>query len=44
MAGLTAVCIDNDERILSGMQALLTGWGCSVMSMKFNGGCFLWHL
>ena len=32
MAGLTAVCIDNDERILSGMQALLTGWGCSVMS------------
>jgi CheY-like chemotaxis protein len=31
MAGLTALCIDNDERILSGMQALLGGWGCHVI-------------
>lgn len=34
MAGLTALCIDNDERILAGMQALLAGWGCSVMSAE----------
>jgi Na+/proline symporter/signal transduction histidine kinase len=29
--GLTVLCIDNDERILSGMNALLSGWGCVVL-------------
>ncbi len=32
MAGLTALCIDNDTKILSGMQALLEGWGCAVIT------------
>jgi Na+/proline symporter/CheY-like chemotaxis protein len=32
MAGLTALCIDNDAKILAGMQALLGGWGCEVIT------------
>jgi len=32
MTGLTALCIDNDSKILAGMQALLGGWGCEVMT------------
>jgi signal transduction histidine kinase/CheY-like chemotaxis protein len=32
MTGLSALCIDNDSRILAGMQALLGGWGCDVMT------------
>jgi len=28
--GLTVFCIDNDVRILEGMQMLLEGWGCEV--------------
>jgi CheY-like chemotaxis protein len=30
LAGLSVLCIDNEPRILDGMQALLTGWGCAV--------------
>ncbi|WP_181706312.1 PAS domain-containing hybrid sensor histidine kinase/response regulator [Chthonobacter rhizosphaerae] len=30
LADLHVVCIDNEPRILDGMQALLTGWGCRV--------------
>ncbi|WP_181699892.1 PAS domain-containing hybrid sensor histidine kinase/response regulator [Chthonobacter albigriseus] len=30
LSGLHVVCIDNEPRILDGMQALLTGWGCHV--------------
>ena len=32
LAGVSAMCIDNDAKILSGMQALLGGWGCEVMT------------
>ncbi len=28
--GLSVLCIDNEPRILEGMRALLTGWGCIV--------------
>jgi len=31
VAGLTVMCIDNERRILDGMAALLTGWGCTVL-------------
>ena len=27
-SGMVVLCIDNDEKILAGMQALLSGWGC----------------
>jgi signal transduction histidine kinase len=30
--GLTVLCIDNEPTILEGMAALLTGWGCKVLS------------
>ena len=30
-AGLSALCIDNDEKILAGMTALLSGWGCDAI-------------
>lgn len=30
LAGLTVMCIDNEPAVLSGMEALLTGWGCTV--------------
>ena len=32
MTGLAALCIDNDPKILAGMQALLGGWGCDVIT------------
>ena len=28
--GTTVLCIDNDEKIRDGMNALLSGWGCNV--------------
>ena len=31
LAGLEVVAIDNEPRILEGMQALLAGWGCRVV-------------
>ena len=30
LAGIRALCIDNDPRILEGMRLLLEGWGCAV--------------
>jgi CheY-like chemotaxis protein/anti-sigma regulatory factor (Ser/Thr protein kinase) len=30
LSGLSALCIDNDPRILEGMRLLLEGWGCLV--------------
>jgi Na+/proline symporter/signal transduction histidine kinase len=29
--GLTVLCLDNDHRILDGMESLLGGWGCHVL-------------
>ncbi len=29
---LLVVCIDNEQQILDGMRALLTGWGCRVLT------------
>ncbi|MDH3196543.1 MAG: PAS-domain containing protein, partial [Hyphomicrobiales bacterium] len=34
IAGIAVLCIDNDEKILSGMQALLSGWGAQVLSAR----------
>ncbi|MEZ5839726.1 MAG: PAS domain-containing hybrid sensor histidine kinase/response regulator [Hyphomicrobiales bacterium] len=31
LAGMTVLCIDNEARILDGMEALLSGWGCTVL-------------
>jgi CheY-like chemotaxis protein len=31
LAGLTALCIDNEPSILDGMETLLTGWECGVV-------------
>ncbi len=30
LAGIAVLCIDNEPAVLSGMEALLSGWGCSV--------------
>lgn len=32
LAGIVIACIDNDETILTGMQALLEGWGAKVVA------------
>lgn len=32
IAGTTILCIDNEIDILDGMEALLTGWGCDVVT------------
>ena len=32
LAGLTVLAIDNEPSILEGMRALLTGWGCEVIT------------
>ena len=31
LAGTTVLCIDNEPKILDGMEALLGGWGCRVL-------------
>ena len=31
LAGITALCIDNEPAILDGMETLLRGWGCDVI-------------
>jgi Na+/proline symporter/signal transduction histidine kinase len=33
-AGMSVLCIDNDEKILAGMEALLAGWGCMPILAK----------
>jgi Na+/proline symporter/signal transduction histidine kinase len=30
LAGLHVLCVDNEPKVLDGMEALLTGWGCQV--------------
>jgi signal transduction histidine kinase/ActR/RegA family two-component response regulator len=32
LAGCVALCVDNEPSVLQGMQALLTGWGCKVLT------------
>jgi CheY-like chemotaxis protein len=31
LAGITALCIDNEPSVLDGMEMLLRGWGCRVL-------------
>jgi CheY-like chemotaxis protein len=31
LAGITALCIDNEPAVLDGMEMLLRGWGCDVI-------------
>ncbi len=31
LAGITALCIDNEPAVLDGMETLLSGWGCEVI-------------
>jgi Na+/proline symporter/signal transduction histidine kinase len=31
LAGITALCIDNEPAVLDGMETLLRGWGCRVV-------------
>jgi CheY-like chemotaxis protein/anti-sigma regulatory factor (Ser/Thr protein kinase) len=31
LAGLTVLCVDNEQQILDGMETLLGGWGCHVL-------------
>ncbi|MBN8957615.1 MAG: hybrid sensor histidine kinase/response regulator [Rhizobiales bacterium] len=31
LSGMTVLCIDNEPKILEGMQILLSGWGCRVL-------------
>lgn len=32
--GTTVLCIDNEPAVLAGMQQLLTGWGCAVITAR----------
>jgi len=32
--GLVVLCVDNEQSILDGMSALLTGWGCRILQGK----------
>jgi signal transduction histidine kinase len=32
LSGMTVLCIDNEPKILEGMQILLSGWGCRVLT------------
>ncbi|MDR3495978.1 MAG: PAS domain-containing hybrid sensor histidine kinase/response regulator [Ancalomicrobiaceae bacterium] len=32
--GMLVVCIDNDQSILAGMEKLIGGWGCAVISAR----------
>src|SRR5581483_12138086 len=32
LAGMTVLCIDNDTNVLDGMETLLAGWGCHVLT------------
>jgi CheY-like chemotaxis protein len=32
LAGMTVGCIDNEPQILEGLEALLSGWGCEVIT------------
>lgn len=34
LTGLQVVCVDNEPRILDGMERLLGGWGCEVLSFE----------
>ena len=34
LAGLEVIAIDNEARILEGMQVLLAGWGCRVLTAR----------
>ena len=34
MAGLSVLCIDNEPAVLRGMQTLLEGWSCSVITAQ----------
>ena len=31
LLGITVLCIDNEPKVLDGMEALLGGWGCRVL-------------
>ena len=31
LLGIAVVCIDNEPKVLDGMDALLSGWGCRVL-------------
>ena len=31
LAGITALCVDNEPSVLDGMETLLRGWGCAVL-------------
>ena len=33
LAGIRALCVDNDPRILDGMRRVLEGWSCSVQTI-----------
>ncbi|MBC2884438.1 hybrid sensor histidine kinase/response regulator [Ochrobactrum sp. CM-21-5] len=39
LTGLDVLCIDNDASILSGMETLLKGWGCRIVTLR--GGAAL---
>ena len=34
LAGMVVLCMDNEPKILEGMQALLGGWGCRVLAAE----------
>lgn len=39
LQGLTVLCVDNEESILSGMRSLLSRWGCTVHTARNHDEC-----
>ncbi len=38
IAGCVALCIDNEPAVLEGMETLLAGWGCKVLTASSSAG------
>lgn len=38
IAGCVALCIDNEPAVLEGMETLLAGWGCKVLTASSGNG------
>ncbi len=37
LSGTVVLCVDNERRILDGMETLLSGWGCRVLTAASGG-------
>jgi len=40
LEGIVVLCIENEPQVLAGMEALLSGWGCHVLTAPDLAGAF----